>query len=312
MKLTYLTLFLLITLGFGFVSCRKDKNDVDIKTHDDQQIASYISAKGLTNMKKAEGDTSGIYYEILSQGTGKAIAPYDTVSYVLSENTVDGLHQNTDTIANHVFAFAGQIGPKGLQLAINNLMKTKGTRARIIVPSRLAYGINGYSTGDNRIRGNQSMVYYINVIDNQDAYDDQCIQSYFKNNSINPAEYTKITSGTYRGMYYKIRKQGTGTTLITSNSSVVTYYRGRLLNNTIFDPSNYTEENNSSSITVDLSSKGSVVPGFEYAVSLGQKEGTDLTVIMPSRLGYGRSSIGTIPSSSCLSFEMTIGAVTNP
>ncbi|MBS7564297.1 FKBP-type peptidyl-prolyl cis-trans isomerase [Mucilaginibacter sp. Bleaf8] len=311
MKLTYLTLFLLITLGF--VSCRKDKNDIDIKTHDEQQITNYISANGLTNMKKAEGDTSGIYYEILSQGTGKAIAPYDTISYVLSQKTVDGLHQSTDTIANHLFGFAGQISPKGLQLAINNLMKTKGTRARVIVPSRLAYGINGFSTGDNRIRGNESIVYYIHVIDNQKAYDEQSIQSYFKNNNINPAEFTRINSGTYEGLYYKIRKQGTGTTLIKDNSTVSVTYRGQLLNNVVFDPSNYTAENNASTFTVDLSNKGSVVPGFEYAVSLGQKEGTDLTVIMPSRLGYGRSTQGTsIPTSSCLFFEMSIGTVTNP
>lgn len=310
MKLTYLTLIVLITLGF--VSCRKDKNDIDIKTYDEQQISKYIAANSLTNMKKLDGDTSGIYFEILSQGKGKTIAPYDTIAYVLTEQTLDGLHKSTDTIANHVFAFAGQVGPKGLQLAIANALKTKGTRARVIVPSRLAYGINGYSTGDNRIRGNQSMIYYINVIDNQDDYDDQCIQSYFKNNNINPSDFTKITTGRYRGLYYKIRNAGTGTQL-TSNSSVLVFYRGQLLNNTIFDPSSYTAENNSSSINLDLSQTGRTVPGFEYAVTLGQKGGTDLTVIMPSRLAYGRASASTtVPSNSCLYFAISLSTVTNP
>ena len=63
--------------------------------------------------------------------------------------------------------------PKGLQIAIHNLIKYKGTRARVLIPSRLAYGVNGYpeagsaSNVNTRIAGNQCLDYYVNVVSDQ-------------------------------------------------------------------------------------------------------------------------------------------------
>ncbi|WP_158825155.1 FKBP-type peptidyl-prolyl cis-trans isomerase [Mucilaginibacter lacusdianchii] len=317
MKLTYLTLCVLLTLGF--VSCRKDKQDIGIKEFDEQQITAYIKANGLNNMKRADGDTSGIYYEILNQGTGATLRYQDTIAYTFSINSLDGLYNSTDTVFNHGWSFVGQLIPSGVQQAVYNLVKTKGTRARFLIPSRLAYGSSGFGNGSSRLRGNQSLYYYINVINNQDAYDDACIQSYFKNTNSNPAEYTKITSGRYAGLYYKIRKAGTGTTLINETSTVAIDYKGSFLNGTVFDPSNYSENNNASPATYDLNNPNALIPGFREALLLAKNQGTDITVIVPSRLAYGRpGSVNpttravVIPSNSVLIFDVTINTVTNP
>ena len=100
------------------------------------------------------------------------------------------------------------------------------------------------------------------------------------------------------GLHYLIRNPGNPDgrqPLDTSNVSLG--YEGRLLNNQVFDRRD--------TITFRLNQ---LVRGF----SLGAqkvKEGGDIMVIMPSRLGYGGQARQGIPSNSILIFDIKVHKV---
>jgi FKBP-type peptidyl-prolyl cis-trans isomerase FkpA len=311
MKQTYFALFLF--LAIGLFSCRKEGNDIDIKTYDQQQIDAYIKANNLTNMKRdmTDGDTSGIYYEILAQGAGAPLN-YDTpTSLVYSIKTLDGKYAQADTIINHSYNFIGTTTPKGLMIALRNLARFKGTRAKFIIPSRLAYGSTGSGTGSSRLPGNESLEYYVNVINNQDLYDEQVIQKYLTANGL--TGYIKTSTG----LWYKITKPGTGTVTIVPTSSVTVQYTGSFLNSTYGNGSIFDQYNDQGTTnTGNTFSVDGVIPGWTEGL---QKvtAGSQLSLFIPSKLAYGTagskdaSGNTVIPPNSILHFEMNILTVTN-
>src|SRR5579872_7603 len=189
MKSILFTLVLL--LAIGLTACRKDKNYPDIKTYDQQQIASYIAANGITGMVKdtTGGDTTGIWYKIITPGTGVAVDYPTEISYVYTIKSFDGLYNSVDTVVNHFDGLVGHTAPNGLILAIRNILKYKGGKMRVLIPSHLAYGVNGVGSGsktitNGRIAGNQCLDYTVELIDNQDKYDDAVIQTYLTANNL--------------------------------------------------------------------------------------------------------------------------------
>jgi FKBP-type peptidyl-prolyl cis-trans isomerase len=325
MKQTIFTLLLITSIGL--ISCRKTQNDPDIKQYDKIQIQNYISANGLTGMKSdtTNGDTSGIYYQILAQGSTTGVTPLDysdSVAFVFTLKSFDGKYTSVDTVTgNHFDGLLGRVSagglPKGLQSALHDLIKYRGTRARILIPSRLAYGVNGTGSGsssnaNSHIAGNQCLDYYVNIVSSVDAYDDYLINDYMKKNSM--SGYTHVTSGRGRGLYYKVTTPGSGTGDVIGEASsyLVSAYTGKYLNDIVFDagpvagtPSTFTTDG--------------VVPGFQEATK-GLTSGAVISIFIPSRLGYGKAG-GTDPNTGAVSIasnvnlhftDLTIGTVTNP
>ncbi|MGF7041704.1 FKBP-type peptidyl-prolyl cis-trans isomerase [Mucilaginibacter lappiensis] len=325
MKQTIFTLLLITSIGL--ISCRKTQNDPDIKQYDKIQIQNYISANGLTGMKSdtTNGDTSGIYYQILAQGSTAGVTPLDysdSVAFVFTLKSFDGKYTSVDTInSNHFDGLLGRVSagglPKGLQSALHDLIKYRGTRARILIPSRLAYGVNGTGSGsssnaNSHIAGNQCLDYYVNIVSSVDAYDDYLINDYMKRNSM--SGFTHVTSGRGRGLYYKVTTpaSGTGDVIGEASSYLVSAYTGKYLNDVVFDagpaagtPRTFTTDN--------------VVPGFQEATK-GLTSGAVISIFIPSRLGYGRAG-GTDPNTGAVTIGsnvnlyfsgLTIGTVTNP
>ncbi|MGZ3873515.1 MAG: FKBP-type peptidyl-prolyl cis-trans isomerase [Mucilaginibacter sp.] len=310
---------LLLISAIGFVSCRKDKNELNIKQYDDSQIQSYISAQGLTGMQRdpTGGDTTGIYYKILIPG--KIVPPAttlvpldypDEVSFVFTLRTLDGSYSSTDTITNHVEDYLGHLTndalPSGLQLALKNLVKYKGASARLLIPSHLAYGVGGYGSGSSqvantKIGGNQSLDYYVHVIDNYGTYDDQVIH-----NNYDVSTYTKVQSKTLPGnyYYYKVLTAGTGADAITPNSTITCTYTASLLNGTVVD-GGYNGDN-----VATQAISGIALPGLYEALENFAVAGTKISVVIPSTLAYGNVTSGSIPINSCLRFTYQIITVT--
>jgi FKBP-type peptidyl-prolyl cis-trans isomerase FkpA len=229
---------LLIISAIGLLSCRKTKVEPDIKQYDQAQIQNYISAHGITGMKrdKTNGDTTGIYYHIINPGDsvdqGKPIPPMDypdNIAFVFTLRSFDGNYAQVDTITNHYQGFLGHVTlsklPIGLQLAIRNNLRYRGASMRLLIPSHLAYGVNGYGSGsitnvNNRIAGNQCLDYYVHVIgnastDNQATYDDQVIRNYMTANTL--SGYTKTASG----LWYKVLTPGTGLCLLPPPAQIL-------------------------------------------------------------------------------------------
>lgn len=313
MKQTIFTLLLLSAIGL--VSCRKHDNQPNIKQYDDQQIQSYIAANGITGMQK---DTAGLYYKIILQPTTTDTLTYsDNISFVYTIKSFDGHYISSDTIQNHFQTYVGHIAadllPAGLELAVLNDLKHVGASMRVLIPSHLAYGVNGYGSGSitntsTRIAGNQCLDYYIHVIasqpDNaqrQAAYDDQVIKNYLAANNLTSL-YTLDS-----GVYYHIQTQGTGTAPITDNTTAEVTFNARLLNGSVFT-SAISPDSTSISIP-DLPSSGLPEAGISRILKKHAVQGTVISMIMPSYLGYGILSATGVPANSCLRFEFTIQSV---
>ncbi|MVN90335.1 FKBP-type peptidyl-prolyl cis-trans isomerase [Mucilaginibacter aquatilis] len=312
MRKFYPTLLILAVVALS--ACRKERNDIDIKAYDQQQIEGYLKSNNLTNMKRdlTDGDTTGIYYEILSQPT-KNLVPLDystQIAYVYSVKSLDGSYNSSDTIANHSYRFLGSTGvdlPKGLMLAIRNLAKYKGTRARFIIPSRLAFGQSGYGTGATRIKGNTSLEYYVNVLDDRQlaVYDEACIKTYATANGIDISTYTREASG----LFWKRTQPDTGKVVVTPTSTVTTQYTGTYLNNIQFDNSS-----NASEAGTEFNVDG-VVKGFGEGLQK-IKAGGQISLFLPSGIAYGTggrvdNGVVTVAPFQCLRFEVKLLTVKN-
>ncbi|MCJ8210369.1 hypothetical protein MUY27_11675 [Mucilaginibacter sp. RS28] len=312
MKKTLTSFLILGTAGLmsaGLISCRKDKTTQTITQYDQEQIQNYIKSQGLTGFQRdlSGGDTTGIYYKITRQGTGAVIDYPSDVAYVYTIRTLDGSYTATDTIANHAYSYVGHIGPKGLMLSFINILKNVGTQARLLIPSRLAYGTNGSTATSPHIPGNASMDFYINTIDITknsvlDTYDDQVIQSYMKTNGL--TGYTTVTVDGAK-LYYKVAQVGTGTDHVTDHSEVGIQYTSTMLNGTQFSQVNYSDTT-AYAQDIQAAPRG-WQEGFKYVT-----KGAKLSLIMPSRLAYGLSSpFTTLPQFSCVRTEFNIMYIKN-
>jgi FKBP-type peptidyl-prolyl cis-trans isomerase FkpA len=121
----------------------------------------------------------------------------------------------------------------------------------------------------------------------QDSIDDTIITSYLNTNQI---EATKTSSG----LYYKITKEGEGK-YVSSSATVLIKYKGYLKDSTVFDE-------NTTGISLDLKN---AIQGWREGLTYF-KVGGKGTLFIPSKLGYGSRSIGSIPSNSVLFFDIEV------
>ncbi|MET3978861.1 FKBP-type peptidyl-prolyl cis-trans isomerase FkpA [Mucilaginibacter sp. UYP25] len=300
--------FLLIAAA-GLTACKKLDNQPDIREYDKQQIEQYISGNGLNDFIQdptPDGTgTTGMYYKILTPGSGDSIKYADKISIVYTLKSFDGKYTSSDTISNHIEEYLGHLTadnlPKGLQLAIHNLLQYRGGSMRVLIPSRLAYGVNGFGSGsitnvNTRIAGNQCLDYYVHVIGDQPAYDDIVINNYMAANSLKG--YTKDALG----YYYKIITPGTGAAgEISEFSTVTATYSGALLNGVAFDESSKT--------TATTLTPYNLIDGVKDALIKHAVTGTSISILIPSPLGYGTAAQNSIPSNSALRFEFQVTKV---
>jgi FKBP-type peptidyl-prolyl cis-trans isomerase FkpA len=307
MKQTTFTLlfFALIAL----ISCKKDKYDFTINEYDDDQITAYMNSNGISGLTR---DTSGMYYKILTPGTGSPVQYSDNIAIVYSVRSLDGKYESTDTIANHFQDFVGHIastgyplgfGTKGVQQAVHDLLQKRGGSMRLMVPSRLAYGVSGIGSGSSsvttgRIAGNQCLDLYIHILDNQPAYDKASINRFIANYNL-----TSVMLEDPDGYWYNIRTPGTGTVAITNNSTITVTYTVRLLNGTVVDSYNLAGGTQLE------------IPDLIQGVQLGLKKyataGSLITFLIPSAKAYGTTGPAGIPPNSVIQFEVQVISV-NP
>ncbi|RCH54867.1 hypothetical protein DJ568_10325 [Mucilaginibacter hurinus] len=304
MKQTLFTFLFLITIVI--TSCRKNRVDPDIKQYDNEQIQAYIKTNGLSTMLRdtSDGDTTGMYYQIIDAGRTDSprIEYSDRLAMVYTIRSFDGRYISSDTILNHYNGYLGQFAslglPGGLQSGIYNILKYKGGSMRLLIPSRMAYGVNGFGSGSSgnvngRIHGNQCLDYFVRIIDNQEVYDQLSIEKYKTTNGLN--DYIKTASG----LHYKITGLDTGD-VVTQTSKIVTTYKLRYLNDNVVQ-----EQTSDATFMIDDLIKGAQ-EGLKYA-----RAGQSISMLIPSRLGYGQAATTNgIVGFSCLRFEFTIKSTT--
>jgi FKBP-type peptidyl-prolyl cis-trans isomerase FkpA len=310
MKKTFFTLFTLLLISvIGLLSCHKKSDELNIRQYDLQQIQAYIVSHGLQKVMVEDhsgGDTTGMYYQILTPGKGTILADTSKISMVFTLSSFDGKYTSTDTITNHYCEYIGHLVtgglPAGLQTALDSDLRYNGGSIRILIPSRMAYGINGNGTGskenaNSHIAGNQCLDFYAHLITNEPAYDDLVINHYMTAQSL--TGFTKTSSG----LYYNLVTKGTSTKVIDSNSIVEVTYTGQLFDGTIFDGSN----NGPDSVSLQIPN---LIEGMQQGLSYATGGSSKIQLLIPSALGYGQAGSSGIPVNSCLRFDVVIYSVT--
>jgi len=310
MKQTIFTFLLLSAIGL--ISCRKSTTPPNIEQVDNTTIQAYIATNGLVGMKRdtVGGDTSGIYYQVILPGTAGTSYKYtDSISMVYTIHSFDNTYNSPDTTTNHYAGYAGHITsgglPYGLQIIVHDVLK-KGGSLRVLIPSHLAYGVNGYGTGtssvsnpNSRIAGNQCLDYYIHGIGDQAAYDNEVIVNFMARN--NYVGYQKTASG----LWYLVHTPGTGTDPITSNTTITSTYTGDLLSGIVFDQFNTTDGSGTAQDIPDL------IPGLVEGLEKYATTGVYISFLIPSKLAYGGVATSTgVPPYSVVHYEMIIIGVT--
>jgi FKBP-type peptidyl-prolyl cis-trans isomerase FkpA len=271
------------------VSCQKEYETIDVI--DDRNVQEYIQQNKLN---VSEYQSTGIYYQVVAPGTGPEVQYSDMVPAIITTRSLDGKYLSIDTfsVSNRYYNFLGYFNPEAIRLGVKEVLKKSNGTIRMIVPSRLAYGRNGLGS----IPGNTSLDITVRVLDIAKIaeYEDFTILKYMQSNSL--TGFTKTSSG----LYYKISQPGTGSSISTS-STIVANYTGKLLNGVVFDKAAVGSE-----ATFTLNS---LVTGWKEALPL-IKQGGAIRLIVPSSLAYGlNGSAPTIPSFSVLDFDIAVTEV---
>ncbi len=255
--------FLLLSI---FVACEKEYDTIEVI--DDKNLTNYIQQNKL-NM--TEYQNTGIYYEVITAGTGPDVEYSEQLPLIFTTRSLDGKYVSADTfsINNRDYRFLGYVNPEGLRIGIKEVLKKKSGSLRMLIPSRLAFGRNG--VGD--IPGNASLDITVKVLDKSKIaeYEDFSIKKYLATNSL--TGFSKTASG----IYYKIAEPGTGSP-ITVDSTIKVEYTGKFLSGKVFDKTAV-----GSPISLQL---GSFIEAWKELIPL-IKEGGSMQMIVPSSSAYG-------------------------
>lgn len=283
-----------------FTSCKKDYES--IQNTDSAKITDFIAKNNLTGMVQDSAKT-GYYYQIVTQGTGALLKNTDTVLYT---GAAKGMENGTSYFStasyynlNTFVGYTNSLSYNGVAYnvpAIRDVMMKlrRGGSARILLPSYLAFGRNG--AGD--IPSNENIDLTITTFPDtsQAQLDDRLIQAFVTSKGLS---MTKDPSG----VWYSISAVGSGTYPITPFSTITNSYTGRYIDGTVFDSSTSSEINLSPGGNLGVAGWRTILPGKL------QKDGK-IRMIIPSRLGYGKSGFGSVPGNSILDFDVEILSVT--
>lgn len=141
--------------GFILVSCgKKDSFDAEAQARTDEQLIKEFIAKN--NIPAVRDAASGVYYQILSPGSGNL--DYSTNPELYANYTgrlLDGtVFEKSSTPIR--FRYSGVI--TGWQVGLSKIQP--GGRIRLIIPSGYAYG----SSGNGRIQPNTVLDFDVDLI----------------------------------------------------------------------------------------------------------------------------------------------------
>jgi FKBP-type peptidyl-prolyl cis-trans isomerase len=273
---------LLFFTFFLFISCSNDDSNPEPEIEAEADIIQYIEDNNL-NATKTE---SGLYYVINNEGTGIRPTENSVVHLKYKGSFLDG---TTFTERESITLALNQI-ITGLKEGIQ-LFK-EGGEGVLIIPSELAFGTNGNSTGS--IPSGTVLVFEIKLIAvyaDYEAENEATILKYIEDNNLNATR-------TDSGLYYVINNEGTGARP-TSTSNVTVAYKGYFLNGNVF------EQSDANGISFGLNQ---VISGWTEGIQFF-KEGGDGVLLVPSNLGYGANQYNSIPGGSVLIFDVKLISV---
>jgi FKBP-type peptidyl-prolyl cis-trans isomerase len=251
---------------------------------------------------------SGLYYIEQVEGKGIKIDSGCQVIYNVKISMVSGKQVfGQDSMK---FVYGKRPDMTGFLEGIK-LMK-KGGKARLILPSQLAFGEHGY----REIPPYTSIIYDVQVVDvkskaeygkveaaekkkqedkkaNAKKSESSLLKKYLKDNKI-------TAKPTASGLYYIEKVKGTGPQ-IHAGSKVSVQYTGTLLNGKKFDSS---RDRGGKPFDLEVG-KGNVIKGWDEGL-LHMSKGGKAILIVPSSIAYGEQEMGSIPAYSTLVFDIEV------
>ncbi|MCX2738379.1 FKBP-type peptidyl-prolyl cis-trans isomerase [Pontibacter anaerobius] len=148
---------LLLFVALSFAAC---KDDTPQKEKDDQQIQQYFQANNIDPATVTK-TSSGLYYQVLVEGTGDKVFPGDKVKVHYVGTLLNGTKFDSSIDRGEPYPLTVGVGQviagwdEGLQLMRD------GEKARLFIPSHLGYGRRGsYS-----IPANSPLVFEVEVLE---------------------------------------------------------------------------------------------------------------------------------------------------
>jgi FKBP-type peptidyl-prolyl cis-trans isomerase len=292
----------MITVSSSAALQKKEKED----------LAKFLADNKIT----VAPQPSGLYYIPELEGKGIKIDSGCQVVYNVKISMLDG--KQVFAQDSMKFVFGKRPDMQGFIEGIK--LMTKGGKARLILPSELAFGERGY----REIPPYTTIIYNVQVLDvkskaeyakieaaekkKRDAEKKKLdekkaaakkaeaglLQKYLKDHNI-------TVKPTASGLYYIEKAKGTGAQ-VTSGSMASVHYTGTLLDGTKFDSS---REPGGKPYEVEVG-KGKVIPGWDEGLQL-MKKGGKAILIVPSSLAYGEQGMGgSIPAYSTLVFDLEV------
>jgi len=280
------------------------------KMKKDEEIAlkKYIDDNKITTPPTA----SGIYILESAQGQGIKIDSGCMVKLHFIVSSIDGkqIFSSYDRPEPLKWVYGQRFDTPGVEEAVGKMKK--GGKAKVIVPSKMAFGEMGRGS---IVPPYATLVYDVEIVDVQTQADyekevadmkkkeeqkkeaaknDESIlrQKYLKDNNI-------TVKPTASGLYYIEKAKGTGTQAI-AGKRVKVHYTGTFLDGKEFDSSR--KKNQPLEFTLG---KGQMIKAFDEGVAL-MKVGGKATIIVPSSLAYGESGSGSIPAYTTLVFDLEL------
>ena len=285
-----------------------------LKKKEMDMISKYISANNIT----VQPTSSGVYIIPTDPGNGIKMDTGCMVKLHFSVANIEGkqIFSSYDRPEPMKFQYGNRFDTKGIEEAIGTLKK--GGKAKVIVPSSMAFGEAGKG---NIVPPFSTLVYKVEILDIQSKADyekEQAAekkkaelkkQTAKKDEAVERAKYLKehkiTTKPTKSGLYYIERAKGTGPQAIPGKQ-VKLHYTGTLLNGKKFDSS--LDRNKPFEFILG---RGQVVPGWDEGIAL-MKQGGKATLIIPSDIAYGDQPNQNIPAFSTLVFEVELLEVADP
>ena len=278
------------------------------KQAEPEKLNKYLATNNITTKPLA----SGLYFIESQAGSGNMSKTGDMVKINFTVSLIDG-KELFSTVKNGG-PMPVEIGKpfenKGFEEAV--AMMKKGGKAKLIVPSAIAFGEQGRG---QMVAPYSTLLYDVEVVDIKSkaeyekekaqaqklqeqaaakAKDEEPVlmQKYLKSNNI-------TTKPLASGLIYIESKKGTGARA-AKGKSVSVHYTGKLLNGNVFDSSIGKKPFDF------VLGQGQVIPGWDEGVAL-MSVGGKAKLIIPSNLAYGAQAMGDkLPAYSTLVFEVEL------
>lgn len=270
--------FLLSTLTLTLVlqGCLMGESDQEKRIRkDDEAIESYIKEHDIST----EVSSSGVHFEVLEEnGQGKQVQE-DHVAGILytMEQLGGGETVEIHDDRQHPLRFSysrDALMPAGLNYEVGRMRE--GETFRFYIPSYQAF--SNYNHG-NLFPPHTNFIMEVELVEvktEEEIYEQEVdsIQSYIEQNSIEAESYPN-------GLYYVEVEEGTGE-IPGDNDLVEFHFTRKYLDGTVIET---TEEGDP---IQEYLNSNRLVRGLEEGIKL-MKEGGQATLIMPSKMAFGKS-----------------------